>query len=947
MSNEAFQNHLLQDTNTPTINPMGTAVLEAKQSTNDSAHLRCYTYSNYAQRMLDGGRVDANEVIRLSQALPLSIEDVQQLLLRHTPEHHDAEFKASAALRQVRTLLMLALMEYDLSHLPTQTSLHSVTQTISALADGATLFALKTAYESLSLIHGVPLSESTGQPMPLWIFGMGKLSGQELNVSSDIDLVFVFEHEGETQKDERHAVDVRIRPLSHSEFFDRVGRRVIKLLDDVTEFGFVFRVDMRLRPNGASGALCVSLNTLEKYLFTQARTWERFVWLKSRLMNPDAVSHALLDMITPFVFRRYLDYDAIDALRDVHQKIRAKAMNRSLKHPDTEDIKIGIGGIREIEFSAQLPQIIKGARSPKLQQKSTLSILPELVETGLMDATTSAQLHAHYVFLRHLEHRIQYLHDAQTQMIPKSLDERFRIALAMGYEDYTQLEQQLRAGQNQVSSHFNTLFETAGDPQAEPTRADDPQNDDHAQVWQYFDAPQEAQEAHAQAESNPRLALLPERSLVRYKQLLLSSAHSLVQSHRNNERLEPIPVEWLRRVWNFLDAVSRRSSYLALLSEYPRAMDRLVELLIRSRWAASYLTTHPILLDELLNIEQLHSAPDWHGVKQHLYELLAHAAPDVERQMDVLREVHHSQVFRLLAQELDGLWQVEQLADHLSDLTDLILQAAMHFCWQAFNKKHCPEPKLAIIAYGKLGGKEMGYASDLDLVFIYDDADQEAGMIYARFAQRLDNWLTAPTGAGRLFETDYRLRPNGDSGLMVVSTQMFEQYQIQSAWFWEHQALTRARFCAGDAAVGAWFETCRSSLLTQTRDASLVQNEILDMRTKLQAGHPNPTDLFDLKYDSGGMVDLEFCVQALVLIYSNKHHQLIENKGNIALLKYAESAQLISQGLGTACGDAYRAYRHVQHMARLQNVDKVRVAPTTVQTHIDAVNQLRIEVLGR
>ena len=905
-----------------------------------NSSLTCHAYSQYAQRMLDSGQVSAEDVRALSARLPLSVADMVQLFSQYTPVHHDAEYAVGAAMRKVRVLTMLAMMEFDLTHAPTESSLNAVTQTISALADASVMYALEHSYQALRDVHGEPRSESTGDPMPLWVMGMGKLSGNELNVSSDVDLVFVFEHEGETVAPATHS-EKRIRALSHSEFFERVGKRVIKLLDDVNEHGFVFRVDMRLRPNGASGALCVSLNTLEKYLFTQARAWERFVWLKSRLINPTDASNFLEQMVQPFVFRRYLDYDAIDALRDVHSKIRDKAHARAVKNPESEDIKIGSGGIREIEFSVQLPQIIKGARLPKLQQKATLAVLPELANAGLMDAGIAEQLRAHYVFLRHFEHRIQYLNDAQTQQIPIEPELRARLASAMGYVKYDELEAQLRIGQKQVEQYFNTLFDYSGESHAQNT--DDQQNDELASVWAHFESHQEVQDLYGQTSTNPRLSLLPERSLTRYQQLILSGARTLVAQNPDIA----IPTEWLRRVWNFLDAISRRSSYLALLVEFPKAMERLVELLTRSRWAADYLTAHPILLDELLNIEQLHRAPDWPQLQNYLNDLLAHAAPDVERQMDILRETHHSQIFRLLAQELDGLWTVEQLADHLSDLTDIMLQCALTHCWNAFNKKHIDAPKLAIIAYGKLGGKEMGYASDLDLVFIYEDSDPEAGMIYARFAQRLDNWLTAPTGAGVLFETDYRLRPNGDSGLMVVSTKMFEQYQRQSAWFWEFQALTRARFCAGDASVGRWFEQCRREILAQPRELVTVRHEILNMRDKLQAGHPNPTELFDLKYDEGGMVDIEFCVQAMVLKYSNIHPELLDNKGNIALLERAERAGLISQGLGIRCGDAYREYRRLQHIARLQNIAKPRVETATVVEYMNAVNQLRIEVLGR
>ena len=913
-----------------------------------SSPLLCASYSHYAQCMLDAHRVTAEEVSGLVTQLPLSVENMAALIESKLPTHHDAEQAMAEALRKTRVLVMLAMMEFDLSNPPTEQTLDVITQTVSALADASTLSALDVAYRALTEIHGEPRSDSTGAAMPLWVMGMGKLSGRELNVSSDMDLVFVFEHEGETVPT---IEGQRVRALSHGEFFDRLGRRMIKLLDDVNEFGFVFRVDMRLRPNGASGALCVSLSTLEKYLFTQARTWERFVWLKSRLMNPSSHSYLLEQVVTPFVFRRYLDYDAIDALRDVHHKIRAKAESRAAKHPESEDIKIGSGGIREIEFSVQLPQIIKGARLPNLQQKATLTALPELSKTGLMDDAAMRQLREHYVFLRHLEHRIQYLNDAQTQQIPVEPELRERIARTMRFDDWTQLEQHMRIGQANVMHHFNALFDAAPEQSPEERslsarQSADPQNDDWAALWARFDSPQEISDVYARMETNPRQNQLPERSLIRYKQLVNASAQILVNRYPN----QIIPMEWLQRIWNFLDAISRRSSYLALLIEYPKALERLVELLASSRFVADYLTAHPILLDELLNVEQLHRAPDWPALQTHLNQLLNHAKhhdgkPDVERQMDILRENHHSQVFRLLVQELDGLWTVEQLADHLSDLTDVMLNAALYHCWDAFAKKHRDVPKFAIIAYGKLGGKEMGYASDLDLVFVFDDPAQEALEVYSRFAQRLNNWLTAPTGAGVLFDTDYRLRPNGDSGLMVVSTKMFEQYQRESAWFWEHQALTRARYCAGDADIGAWFEDCRRSILSAERDIQKVRAEISSMRDKLQAGHPNPTELFDLKYDSGGMVDIEFCVQALVLGYSNRHPELLDNKGNIALLARAGHADLIDAALAKQCGDAYRHYRYLQHTMRMQNIAKPRVAPESIAQHVRAVNQLRETVL--
>ena len=902
-------------------------------------HLKSESYSNYARNQLNSGRVSETQVLELMAQLPLSIADIQTLFKANTPAHHDAETAAGVALRRTRAQVMLALMEHNLNHALNQHHLTVVTATISALADASTLHALEVCRMSLREVHGEPLRQD-GTPMPLWVMGMGKLAGNELNVSSDMDLIFVFEHDGETRNTSDNP---RPRLLSHGEFFERLGKRVIKLLDDVTEFGFVFRVDMRLRPNGVSGPLCVSLSMLEKYLISNARTWERFAWLKSRLMNPDAHSHQLHNLISPFVFRRYLDYDAIDALRDVHNKIRTQANAKSSAKNNAIDIKLGAGGIREIEFIVQLYQIIKGARTPELQQKASLDVLPHLLAHGLISAEKAAQLTEYYVFLRHLEHHIQYIDDAQTQLLPTQPDTQTELAKAMHCADFDALLAHLKAGQAIVSAHFNALFE------ADKTDTSDaqPQNDDHAALIAPFKEPNALQEHLARLDNDARINHLPERSQMRYRQLVLRTLALLA-----TQNTAPIPNEYAMRIFNFLDSVAKRSSYLALLFEYPKALAHLIKLCTRSRWAADYLTAHPILLDEMLT-PALHTPPNWTEVEAELQQALARAVindnpdmPDVERQMDILRETHHAQVFRLLAQELDGLWTVEQLADHLSELTDIVLRQALYFCWRAFPKRHQETPNFAIIAYGKLGGKEMGYASDLDLVFLYDDAHPDASDIYTRFAQRLNNWLIAPTPAGILFETDYRLRPNGASGLLVSRLSMFKQYQNESAWFWEHQAITRARFCAGDAVIGAWFEHERRAILQQPRERDVVIKDIIEMKQKIKDGHPNTSTLFDVKYDTGGMVDIEFCVQALVLLNSHAHVELLENKGNIGLLHRAADAGLISQHTATEAANAYRSFRAIQHAARLQNNHDTRVQPDLVQHEVDAVQHLLREVLG-
>lgn len=883
------------------------------------------SYSLYAQRLLDSRRVTVDNIISLKNKLPLLAVDLKQIIHDNTPIHHDAEYAAGVGLRTTRSQLMLALMEHDLSETPTQESLNTITQTISQFADIAVKHGLEIIRKELCLIHGDAYTED-GKPMPLWVMGMGKLSGMELNVSSDIDLIYVFEKEGRTTA---ISAEQRIRSISHSEFFDKLGKRLIRLLDDVTEYGFVFRVDMRLRPNGSSGALCVSMPTLEKYFVGQARTWERFVWLKSRLINPSTHSNELIQLITPFVFRRYLDYDAIDAIRDIHHKIRQKA---NQKHNEV-DIKIGAGGIREIEFIIQLFQLIKGARDTDLTQKATLKILPKLLKLELLSEIQTNQLAEYYIFLRHLEHRIQYINDAQTQILPSDPDVLSKLASAMHYPDTTHLLNQLTNVQKMVSSHFNQLFEPIADEKI--THQSVPQNDEQSGFNSFFDEPNTLQESLQRIESDKRLNQLPERSLNRYQQLVRNTLSILTKNHPS-----PIPVDYAVRVFNFLDAIAKRSSYLALLIEYPKALEHLIKLFTRSRWTADYLTAHPILLDELLTPVHLHAPPDWQAIEQKLHDELSTAQSNVELQMDILRDTRHAQIFRLLAQELDNLWTVEQLADHLSELTDLLLRQTLHFCWLAYPKRHQETPLFTIIAYGKLGGKEMGYASDLDLVFLFEDPFENAMEIYTRFAQRLNTWLVSPTASGVLFETDYRLRPNGASGLLVSSLNMFKQYQNESAWFWEHQAITRARYCVGNQKIGDWFERERINILQSPRDKNKVIQDILDMRQKIKAGHPNPTDLFDVKYDEGGMVDIEFCVQALVLLNSHTHPELLKNKGNIALLHIAAQSKFISLEIAESAAGTYRHYRALQHASRLQNIRYTRVAYVTESNSIVTVKTL-------
>jgi glutamate-ammonia-ligase adenylyltransferase len=403
----------------------------------------------------------------------------------------------------------------------------------------------------------------------------------------------------------------------------------------------------------------------------------------------------------------------------------------------------------------------------------------------------------------------------------------------------------------------------------------------------------------------------------------------------------------LARCLDFVDAISRRAAYLALLVEAPEALAKVAEILASSTWAAEYLTRHPILLDELLDPRVLAEPPDWSAFIVALRRDMAAHDGDVERQMDLMREAHHAQVFRLLTQDLAGLLTVERLADHLSLAADLVLQATLETCWKLVRTRHIETPRFAIIGYGKLGGKELGYASDLDLVFLYDDPHEAADENYARLGQRASSWLSSRTPAGVLFETDLALRPSGGSGLLVSSMSAFRRYQLESAWVWEHQALTRARFCAGDAAIGAVFEAFRRDVLQAERDPARLAAEVLAMRQRMLDGHPNRSGLFDLKHDRGGMVDIEFIVQYLVLARSRAHYELTGNLGNIALLQMAGALGLIPRELAQAAADAYRDYRRLQHALRLNGAEFARVEHAAVAPHIAATRALWGAVFGR
>ncbi|MGZ8294806.1 MAG: bifunctional [glutamate--ammonia ligase]-adenylyl-L-tyrosine phosphorylase/[glutamate--ammonia-ligase] adenylyltransferase [Telluria sp.] len=889
--------------------------------------------SRFYQRWVAAGPGRAERVEQVTAA-PLSRLDLGQALAQEL----EAGIPLPRAMRRLRNLLVSGLIRRDLEG---KADLAEVVDTMTGLADFAIRTHLAAIMAEMVASHGTPVGNDSGQPQEMMVLAMGKQGGGELNVSSDIDLIFVYPEDGETATtlpDQRQ--------LSNHEFFNRLGKKLIAALSEIIEDGFTFRVDMALRPNGASGPLVASLNMVEEYLIVQGREWERYAWVKARAVTGlDADIAALDAIVRPFVYRRYLDFGVIDAIRNMHAQIRAEVNRQERLHPDrSNNVKLGRGGIREIEFLAQVFQLIRGGRDATLRTRSTRATLRLLADKELMGADTVARLLDSYTFLRNLEHRLQYLDDAQTHTLPARDEDRAAVARMMRLPDVATLLARLDEHRVFVAAQFDAIFsdKSEGDgsePQHEPLDMESLEAVQARLEVLGFDDPPQAARRLVHTWQSPRVQAMADASRIRMLALVTAAlpliAEAAVESGGSHSAT-------LGRLLDFFEAIARRSAYLSLLTEYPHTLKRVIDTMHASGWAATFLTGHPVLLDELLDDHAHQAVPDFGVLAQELREQLASAQGDTERQMDILRDAHHAYMFRLLAQDLAGLLTVERLADFLSLLADTIVSATIQAVWDTIASRHREVPKFAVIAYGKLGGKELGYVSDLDVIFLFDDDDQEAPFNYAKLAQRFITWMTAHTPAGILFDIDTALRPDGASGMLVQSVAAFERYQQNSAWVWEHQALTRARFCAGDAAIGARFEAIRDSVLRQDRagKADELKAEVLKMRKRMREASPNRTALFDLKHDAGGMIDVEFIVQYLVLRDSSSHPGLTLNTGNIALLRLCGELGLIDPVLAGEVGDAYRLMRKLQHQQRLQGRDNARVEQARIAPHADKVRAL-------
>ncbi|WP_122421585.1 bifunctional [glutamate--ammonia ligase]-adenylyl-L-tyrosine phosphorylase/[glutamate--ammonia-ligase] adenylyltransferase [Pseudomonas viridiflava] len=848
-------------------------------------------------------------------------------------------------LRRQRMRHQVRIIWRDLTR---QADLIETCRDLSDMADACIDLACHWLHERLCQQFGTPTGRRTGLPQQMVILGMGKLGAVELNLSSDIDLIFGYPEGGET-------VGVK-RPLDNQEFFIRLGQRLIKALDPVTVDGFVFRVDMRLRPYGSSGALVLSFNALEQYYQDQGRDWERYAMIKARVVGGDQKAGAeLLEMLRPFVYRRYLDFSAIEALRTMKQLIQQEVKRKGM----AENIKLGAGGIREVEFIAQAFQLIHGGRDLSLQQRPLFKVLKTLEGQGYLPSAVTEELREGYEFLRYTEHAIQAIADRQTQMLPDNEQDQARIALMMGFSDWASFHERLMYWRGRVSWHFRQVI---ADPDSDP---DEEQEDDSEVIvgGEWLPLWEESQDEEAASRQLSQAGFVNAETAIKHLANLRSSPHLRSMQRLSRERLDAFiprllaqavehdkPDLVLERVLPLVEAVARRSAYLVLLTENPDALRRLLTLCAASPWIAEQIARFPLLLDELLNEGRLFNPPLAPELAAELRErLIRIPEDDLEQQMEALRHFKLAHSLRVAASEITGSLPLMKVSDYLTWLAEAILEQVLALAWRHSVARHgtpsrpdgtlC-DPGFVIVGYGKVGGIELGHGSDLDLVFIHDGDPQtetdgarpiDSAQFFTRLGQRIIHLLTTQTNSGQLYDVDMRLRPSGASGLLVSSLGAFSRYQDKEAWTWEHQALVRARVLTGSPDVGREVEKVRADVLGRERDLDKLRAEVSEMRAKMRdnlgsrltaagrgANAFESSMPFDLKQDAGGIVDIEFMVQYAALAWSREHPGLLQYTDNIRILEGLEEAGLLPDADASLLREAYKAYRSAAHRQALQ-----------------------------
>lgn len=833
------------------------------------------------------------------------------------------------AVRVLRRRAMVQIIWRDLLRLaPTL----ETTRALSDLADECVVRSLEFLSRSLFERHGHPIGKASGNEQQMLVLGMGKLGAYELNLSSDIDLIFTYPESGETSGP---------KVITNQEFFVKLGQKLIQALDKHTADGFVFRTDMRLRPYGQSGPLVMNFASVEEYYQDQGRDWERYAMVKARIMNGEQSAEAkeLLSILRPFTYRVYVDYSAFASLRSMKAMINAEVRRRGLEM----NVKLGAGGIREVEFIVQAFQLIRGGQDKSLQTRELVKVLGILQAEGYLPAAACGELKQAYLFLRDSEHALQALNDEQTQLLPEDDSQRARVALALGFSDWDSYLNELEQHRSKVRHHFAQIV--ASDDDNEET-------DELQQVWtDLWLGELDEQQAAAFLEQHPcanstevqqQLSNFRDsRTVLKMQQIGRERLDALMPLLLQQLWQQPEPVTTLERIVPLLEAVVRRTAYLVLLKENPQALTQLVKLCGASSWVAEYITQTPLLLDELLSPANLYRLPERKELAEELHLRLLRVDPeDLEQQMEQLRQFVRAHKLRAAACEVMDALPLMKISDYLTWLAEVTLQTVMELSWSQMVAKYgyptntageaVSQPEFAVIGYGKVGGLELSYSSDLDLVLLHNSASgrytdgersQDNGVFYTRMGQRMIHILTTQTRSGDLYEVDMRLRPSGNSGMIVASMKAFEEYQQKHAWTWEHQALVRARVLCGSQQAADEFQAIRNATLSQPRDLGSLREEVRAMRQKMvdNLGSKDTSgQQFHLKQDAGGIVDIEFLVQYGVLAWSHQYPELLDVTDNMRLLDAFDTAGLMDPQDCQTLQETYLSYRAETHRRALQ-----------------------------
>ncbi|WP_372987429.1 bifunctional [glutamate--ammonia ligase]-adenylyl-L-tyrosine phosphorylase/[glutamate--ammonia-ligase] adenylyltransferase [Marinobacter sp.] len=882
----------------------------------------------------------ADQVRQAVDSRPLSEPTTPEYLATRWQEYLeqvDGEPALHSALRRFRREIQFRIIWRDLLR---WADLAETMAAASAFADTCIDGALGWLYEDSCEQFGTPYGQDpvTGEeaPQPLIVIGMGKLGGRELNVSSDIDLIFAFPGKGETRGGRRS--------LDNQQFFIRLGQRLIQALDHITADGFVFRVDMRLRPYGQSGALALSFAALETYYQDQGRDWERYAMVKARVVAGDQkAGQVLMESLRPFVYRKYIDFSAFESLRSMKAMISREVRRKGLEN----NIKLGSGGIREIEFVVQAFQLIRGGRDRELQQRELLTILKELEALELLPSGVVRELREAYVFLRNLEHALQGIEDKQTQTLPEDDLNRARIALIMGFDSWDECQTVLDEHRERVATHFGNIIASEEEEEAgESELAEEWQeiwlaemDDESARDWleeQGYENPEESCHELTELRDSRTVETLQTQGRKRLNQFMPVLLDALTEVEK--------PSQTLSRVLQLVSAILRRTAYMVLLLENPGARTQLVRLCSESPWVAQQLAETPLLLDELLNAESLYTPPAKEELQDDLrQQMLRIPFEDLEEQMESLRHFKKAHILRVAASELKGTLPLMKVSDYLTWIAEVVLDHVVDVAFANLVSRHgyprrsdgsACETDFAIIGYGKLGGIELGYTSDLDLVFVHKadpelstDGDKpiDNAVFFTRLGQRIVHILSTQTPSGQLYEVDMRLRPSGNSGLLVTTLSAFEKYQRNDAWTWEHQALARARGVAGCTETLETFEAIRHDILCQQRDHSKLREEVVEMREKMRASLETPesrrSEVFHIKHDPGGIVDIEFMVQYLMLAWCSEHPELTQWSDNIRQMEELGRAGVLPVEDTEKLREAFITQRSTIHRRALQNLN--------------------------